>query len=410
MQADAAPKPTDDAPPWAVPAPDPAAFCHPDTVAILAGRRTGGPELAPTLHPATTFRLPSLPDSRRMALDPTESRYYTRNGNPTVAAFEEAMAELEGAEASRAYASGMGAVSGVVLGLCSAGDHIVAQRQLYSGTQFLLQAVCPRFGIEVTFVDGTEPGAFAAAVQPGRTMLVWAESPANPRLELVDLEALGAIVGPLTVVDATFAPPSITRPLDYGVDLSLHSATKGIGGHNDATLGVVSGSAELIASLWGFAVLQGANAAPFDAMNGLRGLRTLGVRLERQSATAQQAAEALVEHPGVAAVRYPGLACHPQHELAKRQMRLFGGLLTFDLAGGHPAGERFVDAVRLAQIAPSLGGPETLVSHSASTTHAGLTPEELETAGIGAGTIRVSVGLEHGDDVVADLLQAVDAA
>ena len=393
-----------------VAAPDPAGFFHPDTLAVLAGRRTGGAELAPSLYPTTTFRIPSLDEGRRMALDPAESHYYTRNGNPTVAAFEEAMAELEGAEASRAFASGMGAVSCVILGLCSSGDHIVAQRQIYSGTQFLLQAVCPRFGIEVTFVDGTEPGAFQAAVRPGQTMLVFAETPANPRLDLVDLAELGAIGGPFTAVDATFAPPSITRPLDYGVDLSVHSATKGLGGHNDATLGVVSGSADLIASLWGFAILQGANAAPFDAMNGLRGLRTLGVRLERHSATAQQLAEALSGHPGVESVRYPGLASHPQHDLARRQMRMFGGLLAFDLAGGHEAGERFVEAVRLAQIATSLGGPETLVTHSASTTHAGLTPEELEAAGIGPGTIRVSVCLEHSDDVVADLLHAADKA
>ena len=391
-------------------APDPSGFSHPDTVAVLAGRRSGGAELAPALYPTTTFRIPSLEAGSRMALDSAESRYYTRNGNPTVAAFEQAMAELEGAEASRAFASGMGAVSCVVLGLCSSGDHIVAQRQLYSGTRFLLQAVCPRFGIDVTLVDGAEPGAFAAAVRPGRTMLVFAETPANPRLDLVDLEELGAIRGPLKAVDSTFAPPSITRPLDFGVDLSLHSATKGLGGHNDATLGVVSGTAELIASLWGFAILQGANAAPFDAMNGLRGLRTLGVRLERQSATAQRLAEVLSDHPGVESVRYPGLASHPQHGLAKRQMRLFGGLLAFDLAGGSGAGERFIGAVRLAQAATSLGGPETLVAHSASTTHAGLTPGELEAAGIGPGTIRVSVGLEHGDDVVADLLHAADEA
>lgn len=391
-------------------APDPAGYSHPDTVAVLAGRRTGGPELAPTLFPTTTFRVPTLEAGRRMALDPAEGRYYSRNGNPTVQAFEEAVAELEGAESCRAFASGMGAVSCVILGLCSSGDHIVAQRQLYSGTQFLLQAVCPRFGIDVTFVDGTEPGAFEAAVRPGRTMLVYAESPANPRMELVDLEELGAIRGPITAVDSTFAPPVITRPLDYGVDLSLHSATKAIGGHNDATLGVVSASEELIASLWGFAILQGASAAPFDAMNGLRGLRTLGVRVERQSATAQRLAEALSDHPGVGTVCYPGLPSHPQRELAKRQMRMSGGLLAFDLAGGLPAGEQFIEAVRLAQMAPSLGGPETLVTHPASTTHAGLTPDELEIAEIGLGTIRVSVGLEHGDDVVADILHAVDKA
>ncbi len=391
-------------------APDPGGFSHPDTVSVLGGRRRGGSELAPTLFPTTTFRIPSLEAGRRMALDPDEGWYYTRNGNPTVQAFEEAVADLEGAESARAFASGMGAVSCVVLALCSSGDHIVAQHQLYSGTRFLLQAVCPRFGIDVTFVDSTDPEAFRAAVRPGRTMLVLAESPANPCLELVDLEALGAIKGPFTVVDSTFAPPNITRPLDYGIDLSLHSATKGLAGHNDATLGVVSGSADLVASLWGFAVLQGANAAPFDAMNGLRGLRTLGVRLERQSATAMKLAEALSEHPGVERVRYPGLASHPQHELARRQMRLFGGLLCFDLVGGFQAGERFIEAVRLAQIATSLGGPETLVTHSASTTHAGMTPEELVVAGIGPGTIRVSVGLEHDDDVVDDLRQAADKA
>ncbi|MXW41838.1 MAG: aminotransferase class I/II-fold pyridoxal phosphate-dependent enzyme [Acidimicrobiia bacterium] len=385
-------------------------FSHPDTLAVLAGRGLAGAELAPTLYPTTTFRIPSLALGRQMALDPTESHYYTRNGNPTAAAFENAMAEMEGAEAARAFASGMGAVSCVVLGLCSTGDHIVAQRQLYSGTLFLLQAVCPRFGIEVSFVDCAESGAFQAAVRPGKTMLVFAETPANPGLELVDLAELGAISGPFKVVDSTFAPPPITRPLDYGVDLSLHSATKGIGGHNDATLGVVSGTAELIASLWAFATLQGANAAPFDAMNGLRGLRTLGVRLERQSASAQDLAAVLVDHPKVVSVSYPGLSSHPQHDLAARQMRMFGGLLSFDLVGGCETAERFVQHLRLAQVATSLGGPETLVAHPASTTHAGLLPEELKGAGIGPGTIRVSVGLEHGDDVVGDILQAVEQA
>ncbi|MCY3967952.1 MAG: aminotransferase class I/II-fold pyridoxal phosphate-dependent enzyme [bacterium] len=390
--------------------PDPTRFSHPDTLAVLAGRSRGGMGLAPALHPTTTFRLPSPDQGHKMAVDPTESHYYTRNGNPTVAAFEQAIAQLEGAEAARAFSSGMGAVSCVILGLCSAGDHIVAQRQLYAGTLFLLQAVCPRFGIEVTLVDCTEPGAFQAAVKPGKTMLVFAETPANPNLDLVDLAELGAIKGPFVAVDSTFAPPPITRPLEFGIDLSVHSATKSIGGHNDATLGVVSATAELVSTLWGFATLQGANAAPFDAMNGLRGLRTLGVRLERQSATAQQLAEALEAHEAVVSVRYPGLGSHPQHGLATRQMRMFGGLVAFELARGWEAARCFLGSLRLAQVATSLGGPETLVAHPASTTHAGLTPVELDDAGISEGTIRVSVGLEHGADVVADILQAVDCA
>ena len=193
------------------------------------------------------------------------------------------------------------------------------------------------------------------------------------------------------------------------MQLSLHSATKSIGGHNDATLGVVSGSDELLQWLWSFAVLQGANAAPFDAMNGLRGLRTLGVRIERQSASAMRVAEILETHAAVASVRYPGLPSHPQHELAKRQMTSFGGLLTFDLAGGLEAGRRFVESTRVACLATSLGGPETLVTHPASTTHVGLLPDELEDAGITPGTVRVSIGLEHADDLIADFLDALAA-
>ncbi|HEY4375682.1 MAG TPA: aminotransferase class I/II-fold pyridoxal phosphate-dependent enzyme [Acidimicrobiales bacterium] len=390
-------------------APDPAPPLHPDSRAIRAGRGGDATSLAPVLWSTTTFNTPTVDDARSMATSVGAERFYSRYGNPTVAGFEAAIADLEGAESARAFASGMGAVSAVILGLCSAGDHIVAQRQLYAGTQLLLQAACPRFGIEVTFVDGTEPGAFAAAVQPGKTVLVWAETPANPKLDLIDLDALGAIAGPMTVVDSTFATPIIQQPLAHGVDLVVHSATKGIGGHNDASLGVVAGSRELLDWIWGFAVLQGANASPYDALNGLRGLRTLPVRIRQQSATAQRLAEMLEARSEVSEVRFPGLPSHPQHALAEAQMSLPGGLLSFDLAGGLDAGARFVEAVRLAIHAPSLGGPETLVTHPASTTHVNLTPDELAANGITPGTVRVSVGLEHPDDVIADFAQALDA-
>jgi cystathionine beta-lyase/cystathionine gamma-synthase len=381
----------------------------PQTRAIRAGRRDNDTALAPTLWPTTTFVTPTVEEGRKMATTVGAERFYSRYGNPTVRAFEEAMAELEGAESARAFASGMGAVTAVVLGLCSAGDHIVAQRQIYAGTQLLLQMACPRFGIDVTFVDGTEPGAFAAAVIPGKTVLVVAETPANPKLDLVDLAELGAIRGPMTVVDSTFATPLGQRPLDHGVDLVLHSATKAIAGHNDASLGVVAGSEELLAWIWGFAILQGANASPFDAMNGLRGIRTLAVRLRQQSETALRLAEVLEEHPGVESVRYPGLESHPQHDLAKRQMDAYGGLVAFDIAGGLEAGRTFVEAVQLCQLATSLGGPETLVTHPASTTHVNLTPEERAAADIGPGSIRLSCGLEHPDDVIADVLSALAA-
>ncbi len=383
--------------------PDPAeATLHPQTRAIRAGREDNDNALAPILWATTTFVTPTVDEGRLMATTPGVSHFYSRHGNPTVQAFEDVIAELEGAERARAFASGMGAISAVILGLCSKGDHIVAQRQLYAGTQLLLTSTCPRFGIDVTFVDATDPDAFAREVRPGKTVLVYAETPANPRLDLVDLDEFGAIKGPIKVVDSTFATPLAQQPLDYGVDLVVHSATKAIAGHNDATLGVVAGAAELIDWLYGYAVLQGANASPFDALNGLRGLRTLSSRLRQQCEGAQVLAQLLEAHPLVDNVRYPGLASHPQHDLACRQMSMFGGLITFDLVGGLEAGRAFVEGVRIAQLAPSLGGPETLVTHPASTTHVNLSPREREASGIGEGTVRVSVGLEHPDDLAAD--------
>lgn len=382
---------------------------HPDTRAVRGGRSGCDPALAPVIWASSTFVSPDVDTAQAAATSIGSDRFYSRYGNPTVADFESAVADLEGAEAARAYGSGMGAVTGVILGLCSKGDHIVATRQIYAATQLVLQVMCPRFGIDVTFVDGTEPGAMAAAVRPGRTMLVWAETPANPRLDLVDLDELGAIAGPMTVVDSTFATPLGQRPLDHGVDIVVHSATKAMAGHNDATLGVVATSAELVQWLTGFAVLQGAVASPYDAANGIRGLRTLPVRFARQTASALEVASWLEKDGRVVEVRHPGLESHPQHELAVRQMRATGGLVCFDLPGGIAAGRRFVEALELAQLATSLGGPETLVTHPASTTHVNLLPEELAAAGIGPGTIRLSVGLEHPDDIRADLQRGLDA-
>ncbi|MCQ3813942.1 MAG: aminotransferase class I/II-fold pyridoxal phosphate-dependent enzyme [Acidimicrobiia bacterium] len=377
------------------------------TLAIRAGRTHNDTALAPVLWASSTFVANSFDQAKQFAADITEPKFYGRNSNPTVVDFENAMAELEGAEASRAFASGMGAVSAVVLGLCSAGDHIVAQSHIYSHTTLLLQAVCPRFGIDVSFVDGADTGAFEAAVIPGKTTLVLAETPANPKLALVDLEALGAIKGPMTVVDSTLATPIMQRPLDYGVDLVLHSATKAIAGHNDAILGVVSGSEELMSWLRGFAVLHGAVASPFDALNGLRGIRTLPIRVQQQCATATRLAEALQQHRAVRSVHYPGLESHPQYQLAQRQLDLSGGLVTFDLRGGLQAAITCINRLRLIQRATSLGGPETLVTHPASTTHAALLPEELAAADINGGTLRISCGLEHADDLLSDLTQAL---
>lgn len=382
---------------------------RPDTIAIRAGRGDSATSLAPALWATSAFVTPSLDEAQRMSTVPRSERFYSRYSNPTVKSFEDAVAALEGAEAALAFSSGMGAVATAIMALCSSGDHIVAQRHIYSGTQLFLQGACPRFGIDVTFVDGTEPGAFAAAIIPGRTMLVVTESPANPQMALVDLDEIGAIRGPITVVDSTFATPIGQRPLEHGVDLVLHSATKGIAGHNDATLGVVAGSKDLLDSIWSYSVLHGACASPFDALNGLRGIRTLPVRFARQSDTALRLAGWLETHPAVAQVRYPGLDSHPQRELAKRQMSSGGSMFAIELRGGLEAGRQFVEGVQLAQLASTLGGPETLVTHPASSTHVGLTPQERADRGITDGLVRVSVGLEHADDLLSDLAQALAA-
>ena len=380
---------------------------QPATRAITAGRGHSGRSLAPALWASSVWQSTDMNDARRRATGVRSGEFYGRYANPTVASFEDAVAALEGAESSLAFASGMGAISTIVLALCGQGSHIVAQRQLYSATLAFLQGPCARFGIEVTFVDGTEPGAFDAAVRPGRTMLAIAETPSNPLLELVDLDELGALRGPITLVDSTFATPLGQQPLAHGVHLSLHSATKGIAGHNDATLGVVSGERDLLNEIWGYSVLHGATPSPFDALNALRGIRTLGVRTNHQAASALHLAEELQRHPAVAAVHYPGLATYPQHDLAKRQMRQFGTVLAFDLAGGIAAVEHLLSSVAVVRVATSLGGPETLVCHPRTTTHASLTDDEALQQGVSGGLLRLSVGLEDPSDLLADLFAAL---
>lgn len=363
--------------------------------------------MAPPLWGSSVWESTCLDDAHQRATALRADEFYGRYANPTVRSFEQAIAELEGAEDAMAFASGMGAIATTVLALCSAGDHIVAARQLYAGTLAFLQDPCARFGIETTFVDGTEPGALAAAVRPGRTTMVLVETPSNPKLELCDLDEVGSIMGPFTVVDSTFATPLGQQPIAHGVDLVIHSATKGIAGHNDAILGVVAGEKELVDAIWGYGVLHGATASPFDALNALRGIRTMAVRTAHQAATAQRLSEYLEQHPAVTAVYYPGLESHPQHDLAKRQMHQFGTVLAFELAGGREAVKHFLDHVELARRATSLGGPETLVCHPSTTTHASLTPEEQAETGVTQGLVRVSVGLEDADDVVADFQRAL---
>lgn len=380
---------------------------HRETRAIRAGRGPNQGSVASPIWPSTAYELRDLDVSARMAVTPRATEFYARNGTPTVQAFADAVAEVEGAEAGIAFGSGMGAASTVVFALCSPGDRIVAQASMFSVTNQLLTRTCERFGIEVALVDAFDADALRAAVAEKPTQLVWCETPANPAMGIVDLDAVGGLMGPFTVVDSTMATPAVQNPHDHGVHLVFHSATKAIAGHNDALLGVVTGERELIDVLWGHHVVHGAVASPFDAFLGLRGLRTLHVRQRQACETAHAVAERLDAHPAIDQVRYPGLPTHPQHELAMRQMRSGGSIVVVDLAGGHEAGRAFVERIELAMPAVSLGGPETLVTHPASMSAASLSPDERVAMGIPEGMLRISVGLEHVDDVIADLLGAL---
>jgi cystathionine beta-lyase/cystathionine gamma-synthase len=377
-----------------------------ETTAVTAGRAASRGSLAPVLFPSTTYVVDEVAEHAAMARETRPSTYYSRFGSPTVRELEDAVAALEGAEAALAAASGMGTLTSVTLGLCSSGDHVVATRQLFSVTYALLAFHLPRFGIDVTFVDGTDAAAVAAAVVPGRTQLVLVETPANPALSLVDLDAVCAIAGPIKVVDSTFATPAVTRPLEHGADLVVHAATKGIAGHNDALLGVVAGSAELIDAIWAWHAVMGAQASPFDAWNGIRGIRTLPARVRQQSESALELASFLEEHDAVSWVSYPHLPSHPQHDLAKRQMATGGTVVAFEVAGGAEAAIAVLERCRVARIALSLGGPETLLTHPA-TIASRLTPAERAELGVTDGLVRMSVGLEHPQDLIADLARAL---
>ncbi|MFM7124808.1 MAG: trans-sulfuration enzyme family protein [Actinomycetes bacterium] len=379
---------------------------QPETTAVTAGRDASG-ALSPTIWTSTTWQSSGLDDTSKAATAVHATGNYARYSNPSVRDFERAIAELEGAEDALAFGSGMGAITSIILALCSTGDHIVAQSQLYGGTVAFLNGPCKRLGIDVTFVDGSKPGAFTGAVKPGKTMLVLAESPSNPQMGVVDFSELASIKGPYTVVDSTLATPLGQNPLSHGVSLVVHSATKGIAGHNDATLGVIAGEKDVIDAIWTYSVLHGATASPYDAVNGLRGIRTLGVRLAHQCSSAMELAMFLASHKAISAVHYPGLTTHPQHGLAAKQMRQFGSLLSFDVVGGKDAARKIVDGLKLVRPAVSLGGPETLICHPASSTHIGVSPEDQVIAGITQGLLRVSVGLESATDVIADFQQVL---
>lgn len=332
-------------------------------------------------------------------------------GNPTVEAFESVMADLEGTEAAYGFGSGMAAIHTVASMAAGAGDRIVSSTELYGGTYSLFHHTLPRAGVEVTFVSPHDLAAVEAAL-PG-AKLFHVETIANPNVTVADLAALGALcreAGVPASVDNTFASPYLCNPARFGFEYVIHSATKYVGGHHDLVGGVVCSTGESRTALRRTAIDLGGAMQPFDAWLALRGLVTLPLRMERHSATAQALAELLEAHPKVERAHYPGLASHPHHEVARGQLRGFGGMLAFEVEGGVDPAIRFCDALELVWVGTSLGGHKTLVGHAASTTHRQYTPEARRAAGIGDGLIRVSVGLEDPQDVLDDFERALEKA
>ncbi|MFQ6013630.1 MAG: trans-sulfuration enzyme family protein [Thermoplasmata archaeon] len=377
--------------------------------AHLARRGKPGPMVDP-ISVSATYRLRDVSEGARYALEKAPLGLYGRWGMPTNRSVEEALAALEGGTHALVTASGMGAISPAIMAAVSQGDHIVAGKSLYSGTAELMLHYLPRFGVETTFVDPTRPEAFREAVRE-ETTLVYIETPANPTMFITDMEEAAKAahdVGALAMADNTFASPINQRPLEYGVDVVLHSATKYLGGHADVMGGaVVTVRQELFEEIWDMYKLLGPTLGAVDAFLIARGIKTLPLRVHRENATAQGLAEFLAGDPHVAAVHYPGLPSFPQHDLARRQMSGFGGVFSFDLAGGYEAAVRFAEGVEVASLAVSLGSVETLVEHAASITHGMLSPEERAAAGVEEGLIRVSVGLEDFEDLKEDFAQAL---
>jgi cystathionine beta-lyase/cystathionine gamma-synthase len=383
------------------------------TRAIRAASRIPDVPQAPVnvpIYQTSTFEVGSATELAELLEFARSGHSYSRYSNPTHAALETALAELEDGEACLVTASGMAAIHGVVLSVLSAGDEMILPRAVYGGLVGLAGAVLSRSGMTTRSVDTTDLAAIEAAFTD-TTRLVWLETISNPTTALADIGAVSELAharGALVAVDNTFASPYLSNPLTLGADLVVHSTTKYVGGHSDITGGAIVGAARRIVAARQIVINVGGNAAPLEAFLALRGLKTLALRMERHSSNALAVGRALEGAAGIDRVLYPGLPSHPQHELAMRTLRggMSGGMLSIDLAGGRPAGERFLDRLQVAVHATSLGSVETLCSHPASSSHRQLSEAELRLAGLTPGMVRVSIGLEDPDDLVADLSAA----
>jgi len=334
---------------------------------------------------------------------------YSRSGNPTRTALETCLAALEGGERGLAFASGLAASTAVVAGLLKPGDEVAAAADLYGGTYRLLERVFKPWGLVSRYTDDARPDGFKAIITP-KTKLVWIETPTNPLLQILDIAAIADLAhkgGALLAVDNTFASPYLQQPLSLGADLVVHSTTKYLGGHSDVVGGAAIGKRELLQPIAFYQNAAGGVPGPFDAYLTLRGLKTLAVRMDRHCANARRLAAWLAEQPKVQRVYFPGLPSHPGHDLAKRQMRDFGGMISVSIKGGKDAALRFMTRTKLFSLAESLGGVESLVCHPATMTHASIPAELRQARGIDDGLVRLSVGIEDADDLQEDLKQAL---
>jgi cystathionine beta-lyase/cystathionine gamma-synthase len=385
-------------------------FEHPETQATRGAanlEKKNGP-LATPIYQTSTFEVTDNEEQLRVT---GSDSYYTRYGNPTNTVAEKTVAELEGVDAALTFASGMGAITTTIMALLKAGDHIVAQRDVYGGTHKFLSQWLPKLGVETTFVDTTDYEQHARAIRPN-TKLLYLESPTNPTLRVVDLKTTSALAkqhGLLSMIDSTFGTPINQHPAEFGIDLIMHSGTKYLSGHSDLVCGAVAGRAELIAKILSTRTTLGNCMDPHAAWMLVRGLKTLAVRVQRQNENALRVAEFLSSDAKVHRVHYPFLKNHPQAAVARSQMAGGGGMVSFEVEGTGDDARRLTESLRLFTLAPSLGGVESLVSIPVLTSHLTLAAEERQKIGVTEQMVRLSVGIESVEDLIADLEQALQA-
>lgn len=384
---------------------------HFETIAIRTqSKRTGNREHSVPLYMTSSFVFDNAEQGRALFADEIEGNIYSRFSNPNTSEFIDKMAALEHAEDGFAFATGMAAIFVGFGALLQSGDHILASRSLFGSSHQLLTKVLPKWGITHTYVDASSPERWENAIQKN-TRMIFIETPSNPGLELIDLEWLGSLKKKhrlLLSVDNCFATPYLQTPIDFGADIVIHSATKFIDGQGRVLGGVIVGNKDLIKEIRFFSRHTGPAMSPFNAWILSKSLETLAVRMDRHCANALAVAVAAEKNPEIESVKYPFLPSHPQHALAKKQMAQGGGVVTFVVRGGYDRAKRFIDAIRLASSTANLGDARTTVTHPASTTHSKLTDEERARVGIVPGLIRISAGLEHSDDIVADIEQALE--